>query len=173
MLSLTAVNATPHVAVLSYLSDGEEPRAYATLAPGARLTQETFEGHRWRLQCTEALDVSAEICMPASAAEIRVDAPGAPVAPEDFYHHSVDAGVAGIRVRAAEIVATEAVGVAAEIIRAMLRHSPPAICERLRAAGCTISVIGREQKTSDIPEHRAWAELTKGEVRAARANPSG
>eukprot|EP00966_Prymnesium_polylepis_P014109 325752-Prymnesium_polylepis.1 len=133
-LSLLAVNATPHAAVLSYL-DGDDARPYATLAPGARHTQQTFEGHRWRLQCPDAPDVSSELCMPAGPAEMRVDAPGAPMDVDAYYHHCVDAGVAGIRVRAAEVVAPEAVGVAVEIVRSMLRDSPPALCERLRAAG--------------------------------------
>ena len=77
--------------------------------------------------------------------------------PEEFYHHSKLVGVAGLRVRAAAVVSADAVDAAAKILAEMLRHSPPSILARLDAAGCAVSVIGREQKTSDIPEHRAWA----------------
>jgi hypothetical protein len=46
---------------------------------------------------------------------------------------------------------------AAEICREMLRHSPSALTERLAAQRCEVAIIGREQVTSDIPEHRKWA----------------
>ena len=51
LLTLTAVNATPYPADLLYLDGDAAPRRYATLAPGCTATQETFAGHRWRLQC--------------------------------------------------------------------------------------------------------------------------
>ena len=163
-LELNAVNATPHTAHLFYVADEAEPVRYATIAPRGRQVQETFEGHRWRLAC-EDTEVSAEIVMPAEAAELRIDAPGGSTEDETegaFYRQSLDVGVAGLRVRAAEVVSADAVRSAAEIVGKMLADSPQTLLARLEAAMCTIAVIGREQKTSDIPEHRAWAEQTKG-----------
>ena len=39
----------------------------------------------------------------------------------------------------------------------MLRHSPASVLSNLAAHECSLAVIGRDQVTSDIPEHREWA----------------
>ena len=35
----------------------------------------------------------------------------------------------------------------------MLLHTPPCVLGRLAAAGCKVAIIGREQSTTDMPEH--------------------
>ncbi|KAL1504148.1 hypothetical protein AB1Y20_010557 [Prymnesium parvum] len=172
LLSLTAVNDSPHEAALWYLPEDGEPRLYATLPARTRLTQATFAGHRWSLKCNAPAPTSAEIRMGEGDAELKLEAAGAPASEEGFYHHCVHAGVAGVRVRAAEEVSVDALRQAAEIVRGMLLSSPATVCGRLSAAGCTVSVIGSKQKTSDIPEHRAWAESIQGEIPAQEFLPS-
>ena len=78
--------------------------------PRAVHTQETFEGHRWRLVCDGPVDAS-ELCMPAGDAELRVEADGFPEDDDErrFYHHRVAAGVAGVVVKAAEQVAADGI----------------------------------------------------------------
>ena len=73
-LTLTAINKTRHEAVLYYIADDADPVPYATLPPGGRQLQETFVGHRWRLQTTdEDALASAELCMPSDAATLLLD----------------------------------------------------------------------------------------------------
>lgn len=89
-----------------------------------------------------------------------------------FYAQSIQVGVAGIRVRSSAAVAPSALEVAATIVRAMLRDAPSEVLESLRACGCTVAVIGRDESASDIPEHaatcvdaaalRAVADRTRG-----------
>ena len=92
---LTAVNASLHVAVLAYISDNSEPRTYATLLPGSSYPQRTFYGHRWRLSCAEAPALSAEIVMPAKAAELRVDEP-VPTQLEQSLNQNLSGGIPGL-----------------------------------------------------------------------------
>ena len=159
LVDITALNRSSHPATLFYVADveGSAPVPYATLEPNERKSQQSFAGHRWRLTCN-GCDTSTELCATPDL-ELRIGgcACGDAPIPEEFYHHSKLVGVAGLRVRAAAVVSAEAVDAAAKILAEMLRHSPPSILARLDAAGCAVSVIGREQKTSDIPEHRAWA----------------
>ncbi|KAL3910340.1 MAG: hypothetical protein SGPRY_009093 [Prymnesium sp.] len=164
-LDLTVVNDTPHAAVLSYLPEGEPPHRYATLPPGGRLVQKTFASHRWTLvgECEEK--ACAQISMPASDAELRLKAHlPTQSGREAFYHQQIEAGVADIRVRASRQVGESAVSAAAEIVRGMLGESPPEVIERLRRAGCSVSVIARSQNTSDIPEHFEWAQSVQGVI---------
>ena len=159
LVDITALNRSSHPATLFYVADveGSEPVPYATLEPNERKSQQSFAGHRWRLTCNGCA-TSTELCATPDL-ELRIGgcACGDAPIPEEFYHHSKLVGVAGLRVRAAAVVSADAVDAAAKILAEMLRHCPPSILTRLDAAGCAVSVIGREQKTSDIPEHRAWA----------------
>jgi hypothetical protein len=74
-----------------------------------------------------------------------------------FYSQSCEVGVAGLRVRASAEVSAAALSHAANVARHMLQRSQPSVLQRLQAKHCSISIIGRAQKTSDIPEHREWA----------------
>ena len=150
LVDITALNRSSHPATLFYVADvdGSEPVPYATLEPNERKSQQSFAGHRWRLTCN-GCDTSTELCATPDL-ELRIGgcACGDAPIPEEFYHHSKLVGVAGLR---SGQVSAEAVDAAAKILAEMLRHS--LILARLDAAGCA-AVIGREQKTSDIPEHR-------------------
>ncbi|MCZ6596882.1 MAG: hypothetical protein O7B99_04515 [Planctomycetota bacterium] len=52
-------------------------------------------------------------------------------------------------------VADEALFVAGDRLDRMLRHAPRLV-ENLVAEGAELHVIGRDQQTSDLPEHRHW-----------------
>ena len=156
-LLFTARNRTPHVATL-FWCDGEREVAYCdALAPGASRTQETFHGHTWRLRSESGMQ---ELCVTGASGEELALVMEGYVAPPDettFYAQSVEVGCAGLRVRASEAVASGALLAAADIAREMVRHSPSTVTERLAKHSCSISVIGRHQVVSDIPEQRAWA----------------
>ena len=164
-LELTAINRTQHEAVLFYLAEDAEPVQYATLAPGGRHLQETFAGHRGLRRNKDAV-ASAELCMPADAATLLlhhgsaldhfVPPPQQPLA-DAFYSQQRLAGTSGLPVRASEVVSPKAVEAAAAIVSCMLQDCPAWLVARLRAAGCSIAVIGAQQKTRDIPEHRHLA----------------
>ena len=141
VVDITALNRSSHPATLFYVADveGSEPVPYATLEPNERKSQQSFAGHRWRLTCT-GCETSTEVCATPDL-ELRIGgcACGDAPIPEEFYHHSKLVGVAGLRVRAAAVVSTDAVDAAAKILAEMLRHSPPSILARLDAAGCAVS----------------------------------
>ena len=77
---------------------------------------------------------------------------------EAFYAQEVDAGVAGIRIRASARVLPAALQAAAHILRRMLRDAPETVLSRLGEIGCAVAVIGKSEKASDVPEHRAAIE---------------
>ena len=95
LVNLNAVNASRHVAVLAYLKGDSEPQTYATLQSGTSRLQQTFPGHRWRLSCAEASALSAEIIMPAEAAELRVDEP-VPIELEQSLSQNLSSGIPGL-----------------------------------------------------------------------------
>ena len=72
-----------------------------------------------------------------------------------FYAQTLDAGVAGITIKASASVGTEALSSAALLLQRMLKGSPAQVLDRLHDSGCSVAVIGRHEKASDIPEHRA------------------
>ena len=120
-----ALNRTPHVAVLLWCDGDREVEYGDVLPPGGSRTQETFEGHVWRLRGESG---TAElVATTATDQELLLEAEGyvaAPSAEDAFYSQSVEVGCAGLKVRASEDVAAGAVLAAAEIAREMLRHSP-------------------------------------------------
>jgi len=59
----------------------------------------------------------------------------------------------GIAIKASNEVADEALFVASERL-AMLLSNQPLVAANLAAAGAELHIIGREQVTSDLPEHR-------------------
>ena len=169
----TASNRTSHTATLLYIEEGTENEMEygGPLLPGAERTQETFFGHRWRLQnaagtveliVTDAADQRLVLISddpednpppPPSTAEGFDEAAAAAA----FYKQSAEVGRAGLSVRASDVVAAGAVLAAADICREMLKHSPNGLADRLAGNKCGIAVIGRDQVTSDIPEHHVWA----------------
>ena len=166
--TVIASNRTPYTATLCWCSEGTETAYGQPLAPGEVRMQETFVGHCWRLHC-EGGSVEHVATVSEHKLTLESAAPAPEPAPEAiaheaeaetaaaFYKQSAEVGCAGLTVRASDVVASGAVLAAAAIAREMLRHSPEALTSRLAVQRCSISVIGREQLTSDIPEHRAHA----------------
>lgn len=68
-----------------------------------------------------------------------------------FYARQLD--YRGIPIKAHESVADEALFVARDRLDAMLRHLDAAVAN-LRLAGIELHIIGKDQVTSDLPEHR-------------------
>lgn len=177
LVRFTLTNGTAaDVRLLWVNAETQEEVAYSVLPAGQTLTQETFVGDKWRCkalpggttlaECKFYADATFCVGVPgpsdaktrdggsstsSSSAETSATLPDGEA--EAFYHHTLAVGMGGLSIRAHESVSLEAVGGAAEIVRAMLSHSPPDVLERLQAARCTVAVIGRAQLTSDVPEH--------------------
>lgn len=181
LVIITVRNCSPQNATLLWC-DGDREVEYASVPAKSIKTQETFDGHVWRLrnECTTVeLQVSSsatattelvlaapEGIAPSAAAEgsaLSAEPEGSAPSAEpmtdaaSFYTQHVEVGCAGLQVRASDAVAAGALLTAADIAREMLRCSPASLLERLAARQCSVSIIGKEQVTSDIPEHREWA----------------
>jgi len=182
LVNLVVVNATLYPAALFWFDGDERSVQYGEpLAPGQSKEQQTFVNHTWQLRnCTgnnagpsNAVLLEVKIttgtepeqtlmllpadssALPGTASDDAVKAGAA--ASEDFYSQVCEVGVAGLRVRASAEVCGAALSHAADVARHMLQRGLPSVLQRLQARQCSISVIGRAQKTSDIPEHREWA----------------
>lgn len=68
-----------------------------------------------------------------------------------FYSKQIDFD--GIPIRAASVVVDRALLEAKKRLRMMLRNLP-SVVDNLKAAGVEFHIIGRNQQTSDLPEHR-------------------
>ena len=184
LVSLEVRNATLAPLSLVWVPDGgAEPREYAQVAPGDEMAQPSNIGHRWRLRSADGASVAEVVTTSAptqpllasASSPATEDAAAAEKAAAEkaaaeraaaeeealaaqvraFYAQEVDAGVAGIRIRASARVSSTALDAAARIVRRMLRDAPAALLARLEACGCTVAVIGKDELASDIPEHRA------------------
>ena len=150
--------------------DGESgaESSYLRAPPGESRTQQTFEGHTWRLKSAADASQLATVVLgaasprlglggppPATSALTASDAPSAEggAGPSAFYAQRVTVGATGIAIRAHAAVSPHALAAAAEVVGRMLQGCPREVVARLAAAGCTVAVIGREQVTSDVPEH--------------------
>ena len=129
---------------------------------GVSKLQETFHGHVWRLKNASG---TVELTVDSEAdgqelllySEDYLPPPSAEADAAAFYTQCIEVGCAGLKVRASNAVAAGAVIVASDIAGNMLRHSPASVLSNLAAHECSLAVIGRDQVTSDIPEHREWA----------------
>ena len=160
-------------AVWLYGESGAES-SYLHVPPGESRTQQTFEGHTWRLK--SFTDGSQLATVVLGAASLRLGLGGAPTTsalatsdapsaeggsvaerghsgPNTFYAQRVTVGATDLAIRAHAAVSPHALAAAAEVVGRMLQGCPREVVERLAAAGCTVAVIGREQVTSDVPEH--------------------
>ena len=165
LVRFTVINETPGEVQLLWINDEtREEVSYTNIRAGQRATQETFPGHEWHcrtvdgvtlVECKVHTDLSICIGQPLASSRAPAEAETASASRSDgFYHHCVDVGIASITVRAHACVTVEAVQAAADVIGGMLRDTPADVLVRMRAAGCTVAVIGRAQLTSDVPEHR-------------------
>ena len=173
--AFTATNNTEHEALLLWCDGEDKEVTYATLPPGKSIRQETFDGHIWRLrgsgsssgrdpEMVELVFLSELEDQPVlMLGEPRIErngGGGGGSSGEDyaksFYKQMVSVGVGGMTAKAAECVSAGAVIAAAEIARQMLSQSSAELVDRLAAHKCAIAIIGRDQVTSDIPEHREW-----------------
>ena len=165
LVRFTVINETSGEVQLLWINDEtREEVSYSNIRAGQRATQETFPGHEWHcrtvdgvtlVECKVHTDLSICIGQPLASSRAPAEAETASASTTDgFYHHCVDVGIASITVRAHACVTVEAVQAAADVIGGMLRDTPADVLVRMRAAGCTVAVIGRAQLTSDVPEHR-------------------
>ena len=126
--------------------------SYLRAPPGGSCTQQTFAAHTWRLKSVSDASLLATVVL--GAASPRLGLGGAPPPPgPSFYAQRVTVGASGLAIRAHAAVSPHALAAAAEVVGRMLQCCPCEVVERLVAAGCTVAVIGREQLTSDVPEH--------------------
>ena len=174
-VSLIVANYTnAEVELLWVAEDRDEERSYLRVPKSETRTQVTFPKHVWR--CRSVVDaellwtvtlgqVDLNVAVgtpPVVAGAASVDAVTKESVTDAFYSHHLEVGTAGLCVRAHQSVSAAAVNVAAEVVRSMLVETPTAILSRLEAARCSISVIGREQLTSDVPEHAFLSGATSG-----------
>jgi hypothetical protein len=180
LVTLVVANSTQHPAALYWCDGDKRDVQYGeSLQPGQSREQQTFVNHTWRLRsCSrstagpstaELLEVEITTGAEPEQSLMLLPADGSAlagtgdatktvaVAAKDFYTQECDVGIAGLRVRASAEVNSTALFHAADLIRHMLQHSSPSVLQRLQARQCSVSVFGRKQKTSDIPEHREWA----------------
>ena len=173
LVRFTVINETPGEVQLLWINDEtREEISYTNIRAGRRATQQTFPGHEWHcrtvdggvtlVECKVHTDLSICIGQPVASSRAPAKAEAASASTTDgFYHHCVR--IASITVRAHACVTVEAVQAAADVIGGMLRDTPAAVLVRMRAAGCTVAVIGRAQLTSDVPEHRFLSAANKGD----------
>jgi len=173
LVRFTVINETPVEVQLLWINDEtREEVSYTNIRAGQRATQQTFPGHEWHcrtvdggvtlLECKVHTDLSICIGQPVASSRAPAEAEAASASTTDgFYHHCVR--IASIPVRAHVCVSVEAVQAAADVIGGMLRDTPADVLVRMRAAGCTVAVIGRAQLTSDVPEHRFLSAANKGD----------
>ena len=151
--------------------DGESgaETSYLRAPPGESRTQQTFEGHTWRLKSAADAAQLATVVLGAASPRLGLGGPpprtsaltasGAPSAERGhsdashFYAQRVTIGATGLSILAHAAVSPHALAAAAEVVGRMLQGCPREVLARLAAAGCTVAVIGREQVTSDVPEH--------------------
>ena len=181
--------------------DGESgaESSYLRAPPGESRTQQTFEGHTWRLKSAADASQLATVVLGAASPRLGLGglppttsvltASGAPSAegesaterghsgPSTFYAQRVTIGATGLAIRAHAAVSPHALAAAAEVVGRMLQGCPREVVARLAAAGCTVAVIGREQVTSDVPEHaflsgeRCGSRATNRHPEARRPTP--
>ena len=173
LVRFTVINETPGEVQLLWINDEtREEVSYTSIRAGQRATQQTFPGHEWHcrtvdggvtlVECKVHTDLSICIGQPVASSRAPAEAEAASASTTDgFYHHCVR--IASIPVRAHVCVSMEAVQAAADVIGGMLRDTPADVLVRMRAAGCTVAVIGRAQLTSDVPEHRFLSAANKGD----------
>lgn len=173
LVRFTVINETPGEVQLLWINDEtREEVSYTNIRAGQRATQQTFPGHEWHcrtvdggvtlVECKVHTDLSICIGQPVASSRAPAEAEAASASTTDgFYHHCVR--IASIPVRAHVCVSVEAVQAAADVIGGMLRDTPADVLVRMRAAGCTVAVIGRAQLTSDVPEHRFLSAANKGD----------
>ncbi|KOO23803.1 hypothetical protein Ctob_008176, partial [Chrysochromulina tobinii] len=178
LVRFTVINETPGEVQLLWINDEtREEVSYTNIRAGQRATQQTFPGHEWHcrtvdggvtlVECKVHTDLSICIGQPVASSRAPAEAEAASASTTDgFYHHCVR--IASIPVRAHVCVSVEAVQAAADVIGGMLRDTPADVLVRMRAAGCTVAVIGRAQLTSDVPEHRFLSAANKGDWTARR-----
>ena len=156
-------------------SDGTDETHYLSVPPQEVRTQLSFSEHTWRcraedgnLLCSLTLGTSSvAVTLGDGVASSGLEADSSSATEIDrsaaaFYHHCEEVGTAGIVVRAHASVSAAAVHAASDILRGMLRGSPPHVLERLQAAHCSVAIIGRAQLTSDVPEHAFLSGALKG-----------
>lgn len=168
LVSLTVSNGTSAEIELLWVSDGVET-SYGRVPPQGTKSQETFAMHEWRCRSSVGGALLASVVVCLHGIHLRVE----------NYSQRVAIGTTGLHVKAHSAVCPKAVTVAAEVIASMLRASPAEVVDRLRAADCSVAIIGRAQLLSDLPEHaqlsaRAcgsweWDATTRGVCDASRA----
>jgi hypothetical protein len=75
---------------------------------------------------------------------------------------SKEISACGIPIRAHQTVSDEALTVAADRVARMVRHLPSQVIERLSRRGASFHIIGIEQGTSELPEHRHMKGIDGG-----------
>lgn len=88
-----------------------------------------------------------------TGSESGIDAKVSPIVPPDRGFYSKRLSYKGILIKAPAEVADEALFAACERL-AMLMSNQPIVAANLAGAGAELHIIGREQVTSDLPEHR-------------------
>lgn len=170
LLDLQLTNRTDHAAEVLWIDeDSRAERNYGRAAAGESRTQQTFAGHTWLCRATDEMRLATVVlgsvgvhlsfgrapsepaAGPPSATEMQLDAPHT----SSFYSQRIVVGETGLAIRAHAAVSPQAMASAEEVVRRMLEFTPAAVVERLVAARCTVAIIGREQLTSDVPEH-SW-----------------
>ena len=146
--------------------DGESgaETSYLRAPPGESRTQQTFEGHTWRLKSAADAAQLATVVLGAASPRLGLGGPpprtsaltasGAPSAERGhsdashFYAQRVTIGATGLAIRAHSAVSPHALAAAAEVVGRMLQGCPREVVARL--AGCHPAKSHRRALTAAV-----------------------
>lgn len=156
-------NASLAPVVLSWVPEGGDAVAYATLQPDQVHTQQTFAGHRWRLTRQRG-DGGGELDTPAvDSTVIFTERDGVSLISHTLIPmHALQDGctvrarVCGvISVTAVDAVRDEAVAACVDCLTSIIDDMPekPDVLRAMDALGVEVAIIGVKQSTTDVPAH--------------------
>lgn len=155
--------------------DGNEIH-YNTLEPGHSFPQQTYSTHAWLFRGEEKVigqyvGPSMRISFMSDKGTARMELQPLDDKDDDHQHHPKPewgeyrrqaTSSSGIEIWSFDrCVQKEAVSIAASLVDHMLMDAKPSVVKRLVEGRCKVSVIGRGQFTTDIPEH-SYLKLQQG-----------
>ncbi|GMH39560.1 hypothetical protein BSKO_07458 [Bryopsis sp. KO-2023] len=157
-------NETDRPVELIWVDPQGQPIPYGSIRPQRRHLQDTFTTHKWRVVGEEGTILAEHV---GETAKVFIRDEGASESQPWDMQAEIDAlkthptwgqyttrmQMRGIDILAFSIVSEEAVMRTHYVLSRMLGDSPVEVVERMVYNGSKVAIIGKKQKTSDIPEH--------------------
>jgi hypothetical protein len=168
------VNETRDLTVsCTWVNENGQEIQYNTLEPGHACPQQTYTTHAWRFRDGDGR-VVGQYVGDSQRIAFHSDEKSAWIELTPFEEHEYEpkpewgsyrcqaTSTSGIEVWSFDhCVEREAIDIACSLIDRMLQDAKPSVVRRLVEGRCKLSIIGRNQVTSDIPEH-SYLKLQRG-----------